>query len=331
VKMMLGELNASHVGVSPPRHFENPDDTGSLGVLFDPKHEGPGLRIASVLRGSPGDREESRLEAGDVLLSIGGVPLDKTVNVHRLLNHAANRKVLLEVASAKEPGEKREVVIRPFSLRRESRARYEAYVRENRRLASEWSGGRLAYVHIRGMGWSSFERFERELYSVAHGREGLIIDVRNNGGGWTTDMLFTILSVRPHAWTRSRGGGKGYPQGRRPFYGWSKPATALCNEASFSNAEIFSHAFKTLKRGPLVGFPTYGGVISTGSRRLLDGSWIRMPTRGWWVHPDGPDMELNGAVPDHIVPFTPEDEEAGRDPQLKKAVEVLLAQLEEGK
>ena len=128
--------------------------------------------------------------------------------------------------------------------------------------------------------------------------------------------------------TRSRGGGRGYPQGRRPFYVWTRPTATLCNEGSFSNAEIFSHAFKTLRRGPLVGRPTFGGVISTGSATLLDGSRIRVPGRGWWVWPDGPDMELHGAVPDHDVDLGPEDEVHGRDPQLRKAVDVLLKDLE---
>jgi tricorn protease len=100
----------------------------------------------------------------------------------------------------------------------------------------------------------------------------------------------------------------------------------LCNEKSFSNAEIISHAFKTLHRGTLVGMPTYGGVISTGSASLLDGTSVRMPTRGWAL-PDGTDMELHGAIPDIIVEQTPQDECANDDRQLRAAVENLLARL----
>ncbi len=328
VEMMLGELNASHLGLSVPGGAENADETGVLGVDFDPTWGGPGLKIASVLRDGPADREESRLAPGDLLLSARGVRLAPGVNLHRVLNHAAGERVRLEVASASDPDATRRVVIRPAGAREARRLRYEAYIRRCRRRVSEAGGGRLAYIHVQSMNWSSFERFERDLYAEAHDKAGLIIDVRNNGGGWTADMLLTVLAVRRHATTRSRGGRPGYPQGRRPFYAWTKPAAVLCNASSFSNAEIFSHAFKTLKRGPLVGRPTFGGVISTGGMRLLDGSWLRLPFRGWWVHPNGPDMELHGAVPDHDVPLTPSDEEAGADPQLDRAVEALLAEIE---
>jgi tricorn protease len=327
VKMMLGEINASHLGIYPPGRGGGKDETGVLGVDFDLEAPGPGLTVASVLRESPASREESRLNAGDVILTVGGVAQGASVNLYRALNQTKGQRILLTVARGGNREDVREVVIRPYSVSGEWRGRYETLIRERRERVDAWSQGRFAYLHIRGMGWHSFERFERELYSVAHGRDGLVLDVRDNGGGWTADMVLAVLSVKPHAVTQSRGGGRGYPQGRRPFYVWTKPAALLCNQWSFSNAEILSHAFKTLKRGPLVGRPTYGGVISTGGRRLLDGSWIRMPTRGWWVGPKGPDMELNGAAPDHDVPVTPTDEEKGLDPQLKKAVEVLLERL----
>jgi tricorn protease len=97
----------------------------------------------------------------------------------------------------------------------------------------------------------------------------------------------------------------------------------LCNEKSFSNAEIVSHAFKTLGRGTLVGEQTYGGVISTGGHRLVDGTYVRTPFRGWYLL-DGTDMENNGALPDLRVPQTPQAEARGEDPQLFAAVQDLL-------
>jgi tricorn protease len=97
----------------------------------------------------------------------------------------------------------------------------------------------------------------------------------------------------------------------------------LCNEKSFSNAEIIAHAFKTLKRGTLVGQTTAGGVISTGGTSLLDGTTVRIPGRAWYL-PDGTNMERHGAEPDLIVPQTPEDEVKNEDAQLKAAVEDLM-------
>jgi tricorn protease len=232
------------------------------------------------------------------------------------------------------PGEELEVipeteqlVIRPTSYWDYANLQYQAWVDENAAHVEERSDGRLGYCHIRGMGESSFHAFERDLYAVAHGKDGLVIDVRNNGGGWTADWVLAVLNVRRHAYTASRGGEPGYPQGRLIFYAWTKPATMLCNQYSFSNAEIISHAFKNLDRGPLVGMTTFGAVISTGSYGLIDGAYIRMPTRGWYTLPNGVDMENNGAVPDVLVPVTPEDEVRGRRPQLDAAIEATLEQI----
>jgi len=152
----------------------------------------------------------------------------------------------------------------------------------------------------------------------------MIIDVRFNGGGSTTDHVLTALTQPVHAITRSRGSGEGYPQDRKVYASWSKPVVIMCNEHSFSNAEIVSHAVKQIGRGRLVGMRTAGGVISTGSQRLLDGSSIRMPTRGWYLATTGEDMELNGCEPHFAFWNDPTwSSPGGEDAQLTKAVEVL--------
>ena len=171
--------------------------------------------------------------------------------------------------------------------------------------------------------WDEFQKFEREIYAQGVGKDGLVIDVRNNGGGFTADHLLTVLIAPNHARTVPRGGGIGYPGDRRVYATWDKPIVVLCNQNSFSNAEIFSHAIKNLGRGKLVGVPTAGGVISTGSKSIMDVGSIRMPFRGWYL-PNGEDMERNGAVPHHIIWPLPGELSAGKDRQLMKAVEVLL-------
>ena len=157
--------------------------------------------------------------------------------------------------------------------------------------------------------------------------EGLSGAVRNNGGGFTADHLLTVLVPPVHASTVPRGGGSGYPGDRRVYATWTKPIVVLCNERSFSNAEIFSHAIKNLKRGKLVGVPTAGGVISTASRSIMDLGTIRMPGRGWFL-PDGQDMELNGAIPDYLIWPLPGELPSGDDKQLDKAVQVLMSDVE---
>jgi tricorn protease len=143
--------------------------------------------------------------------------------------------------------------------------------------------------------------------------------------------LLTALTQPTHAITVPRGGGPGYPQDRVVYATWHKPIIVLCNQNSFSNAEIFSHAIKSLKRGQLVGVPTAGGVISTGAAQIMDVGTLRLPFRGWFLRDSGEDMELNGAVPHHIVWPAPGDLSAGRDIQLAKAVEVLLGDVKEWK
>jgi tricorn protease len=173
------------------------------------------------------------------------------------------------------------------------------------------------------MDMPSFRKFEEELYDAGAGKEGLVIDVRENGGGSTADHLLTALTQPRHAVAVPRGGGPGYPQDRTVYATWDKPIVVLCNQNSFSNAEIFSHAIKTLKRGKLVGVPTAGGVISTGGTAIMDVGFLRMPFRGWFVIDSGEDMERSGAVPDMVVWPAPGDAARGKDPQIEKAVEVL--------
>ena len=138
------------------------------------------------------------------------------------------------------------------------------------------------------------------------------------------------MCIRDSAYTVPRGADPsmqtGYPQDRLFIQRYVLPINMLCNEKSFSNAEITSHAFKNLDRGTLVGEQTYGGVISTGGTSLVDGTSIRLPFRGWYLL-DGTDMENNGAIPDLIVPQTPEDESSGTDTQLEVAIEDLMKRL----
>ena len=175
------------------------------------------------------------------------------------------------------------------------------------------------------MDWYSFREFEKAIYAEGSGKQGLVIDVRDNPGGFTTDHLLTILCQPQHAITKPRDGGVGYPQHERRVFGaWTKPIVVLCNQNSYSNSEVFSHAVKNLGRGKLVGVPTAGGVISTGGTNVFDMGELRTPFRGWYSIHTGEDYELNGAAPDHVVWPEPGEITAGKDRQLEKAVEVLL-------
>lgn len=331
---MLGQLNASHMGMygSDPEETQR-ERTGLLGVevMPDPK----GVKITRVVPRSPADRESSKLTVGEIITAVNTEPLATGENFYSRFHETANDRVLLNVIGT--DGNSREVIIRPTaSLRTEL---YEEWVAERQRLTEEYSNGQLGYIHIQGMNIPSYERFERELTASGYGKKGVIIDVRFNGGGSTTDMLMTVLNVRQHAYTIPRGAAasldrenkkfrNNYPFSERlPMPPLMKPSIAMCNENSYSNAEIFSHAYKTLDIGTLVGKPTFGAVISTGSYRLMDGYRVRMPFRAWYVKATGENMEHGPAVPDIIVENKPDGKAKGQDLQLKRSVETLLQQL----
>ncbi len=186
---------------------------------------------------------------------------------------------------------------------------------------------KLGYLHISAMNEWSFYKFEEDLFAAGAGRDGLIIDVRENGGGSTADHLLTTLTQPRHAVAVPRGGKPGYPQDRMIYATWHKPVAVLCNQNSYSNVEIFSHAIKMVGRGQLIGVRTAGGVISTGFTSIMEVAGLRLPFRGWYLPEDGQDMELNGAVPHHVLWPKPGELPAGKDTQLEKAVEVLQAEV----
>jgi tricorn protease len=325
IRLMLGELNGSHLGFTPsftPRPDRGwTETTAHLGVRFDETFAGPGLKIRDVLPAGPGEREQSRLWPGEIVEQIDGVPVGPDVDLTTILNGRLDRDITLTVRKA--GGEPRTVVVRPISYGLAASRLYEAWVRHNRELVDKLSDGKLGYLHIQGMNFPSLERFQQELYEVGYGKDGLVIDVRENGGGSTTDHLLTCLTQPVHAVTVPRNGGPGYPQDRKHFATWNKPIIVLCNQNSFSNAEIFSHAVKTLKRGRVVGVPTAGGVISTGGTTIMDLGFLRLPFRGWFVLGTGRDMELNGAVPHAILWPEPGEMPAGKDRQIERAVKML--------
>lgn len=331
---MLGQINASHMGLyrGDMRKDVQSNKTGLIGVELKPVSGG--VQVIGKLPQMPADREISKIAIGDVITAVNGTPIGSQINYYELMNETAGERVLLTVKNAS--GASREVEIRPVASN--SEARYKAWVQEKKELVDKYSDGQLGYIHIQAMGWASFERFERELSAAGYGKKGIVIDVRFNGGGWTTDHLMAILTVKQHAYTIPRGATESltnntefsayYPYSERlPLPAWTRPSIALCNESSYSNAEIFSHAYKQIGVGTLVGKPTFGAVISTSGRRLIDGSLIRLPFRAWYVKATGENMELGPAVPDIVLDNAPDERSRNEDSQLRKATEQLLKEL----
>ena len=338
VNMLFGEVDASHTGIYGGGGFSTANDPiGYLGINAVPVPGG--YEVTGVLDKSPAAHPESELLVGDVILGVNDVMLADsretapTIDLSRAMDGTRNKETILEIS---RDGKDHTMLIKPVSWSAWNGLAYQDELKRNREMVDELSEGKLGYLHIRGMNMPSVHEFEHQLYAAAHGKDGLVIDVRNNGGGWTTDVLLTSLTAPVHSSTIPRGVAwedapkEAYPRDRRLIYAWSKPIIVLANEHSFSNAEIFTHAIKNTNRGTVVGEETYGGVISTGSFTLVDGSRVRRPFRGWRL-PDGTDMEAMGAMPDIRVLRTPEDEAQGRDRQLEVAVEELGKQVQSDK
>lgn len=335
VMLLLGELDASHLGISGGRSTAGPAQAiGYLGVDVAPVPGG--FRITRVVPHSPAAAKSGGLSPGEVIVAINGQPLapasdaEPLADIRAFLVHAAGEETLLDVQN--EQGATRRVVLTPIPQSADAALRYREEVRQRAARVERLSSGRVGYLHIRAMDMASVRDFERDLFAAGGDKEGLIIDVRDNGGGSTTDILLASLTAPRHAYTAARGMDRStlppdaYPRDRRLIYAYTRPIVVLINQNSFSNAEIFAHAIRTTGRGPLVGTATFGAVISTGSATLIDGTTLRMPFRGWYL-PDGTDMENHGAQPHVPVAQTPADEVAGEDPQLEAAVRELLMRL----
>ena len=332
--LMLGELNASHMGMTPAERIEtNKDATGLLGAELIPAADG--MKVVHIIPGTAADKSVSKLNVGDVITHVNGNAVNANENFYSLLSETAGEKIVAGITDV--TGKQRELTIRPSA--NNATALYNEWVEGRKKLIEKYSGGKLGYIHIRSMDFPSFETVEREFTAAGYGKEGLVIDVRYNGGGSTTDYLMAILNYKQHAYTIPRGASNDpekdklkfreyYPTGERLVYAaWTKPSIALCNEGSYSNAEIFSHAYKTLGIGKLVGVPTNGSVISTGGRALMDGSFVRLPFRGWYTKATDKNQELAPAVPDIIVNNPPDWISKGTDNQLKAAVDELLKEI----
>jgi len=337
MNMVLGELDSSHLGFYATENSNREwaprapvaaawvEQTAHLGLRFVECGSPDGWVVRDVIPGGPADRIGFDIRPGDVVVAVDGTSVGGGIDPTTVLNGPPKRKVRV---SYRRGGGPVETVVIPSCSYSEARAKVaQEELKSKRRYVHERSGGRFGYLNIEAMNWESLWLFQHEVFSEGYGRDGLVIDVRNNYGGFTADQMLQILMGADHSRAVTRNCGAGYLFGYwgRPV--WSKPIVVLCNENTGSNGEIFSHAIKTLKRGKLVGRETGGGVIGTYDAPLLDVGSFRDAHYGWFVL-DGTDMEHHGAKPDFEVDDLPADIAKGLDRQLDKAIEVLGGEVE---
>ncbi len=317
ILMMMGELNASHLGIW--KGGGERETTGALGILYDTEYRGGGIKVKDVVPDSPASKEEADIRAGDIITHVNGKEIKAGENFYAFLRNKNDKDVMLTVL---RKGKKREVKVRPKTPWSIVRLVDKKWVQSNKEYVYKKSDNKLGYLYIASMGGSDLRKFEKDLYKEMD-KEGLIIDIRYNGGGSIHDEILNILRRTAYMYSVERGGKKEYSS----LFRWDKPTVLIINEYCYSDAEIFPAAFKELKLGKVVGVPTFGAVIGTRDIRLLDGSSFRVPGTGWFML-TGENLENTPVEPDIFVENTPEEDGSSEDHQLTKALEILLQELE---
>ncbi len=319
--MMIGHLNASHTGVSGgPNPMRAAVQTRYAG--FDAVADPSGFyKVGHIYKNGPADHDYLKIATGHFIVSIDDHDLKTNENYWRYFTIASGNKFhfMMNDKPAKEGAW--EVTIAPVAGPAFGDLQYARWVDARREMVTKASNGDIGYLHIRAMDAPSLRQFQLDL-AANRTKKALVIDQRFNGGGGIDQELLGILAGRRYQYTLNRDASieQARPQN---FYG---PMVVMENERSASDAEMFPAGFKALGLGKVVGVPSMGAVIGTGSYTLLDGSTIRTPGSGVWTN-TGQNMENYGVPPDVYIDNTPADHLKGRDAQIDKAIEVLKAEI----
>lgn len=326
---LVGELNSSHQGYTAwdDRSDNLRETMGYLGVLLDPAQLAQGrYLVTEVVKGGPLDLPENAPVAPFHLVGINGVSLaaDSTLSQHLL--GAVGKRAILHVNSEPVFDGANTVAVKPITRGAEQQLWYQRWVESQREMVERLSEGRLGFVHIRSMNSAAVRDFKHHLGNAMLGREGVVIDVRYNGGGSTAVDVLEILIKRPWL-TRQYGDRPDISENIYRSVALEKPTILMINDSSFSNAEIMAEGFRRLELGKIVGVDTPGGVIGTTRYSLIDGSSMRLPRIGAYTV-DGENLENIGRKADIFVENHPDELDQGIDRQTQAAVKALLEQLD---
>lgn len=328
VSEMQGELGTSHAYVFGGDNRPEPNyRLGHLGAEWRYDAERERYLFTHILRGDVWDEETggplaragSQVQPGEALLAINGQLLGPDLRPEELLLNQADNEVLLTVEA--QDGKQRSFSVK--TLHSDRAARYRDWVEANRQAVHSATQGKIGYLHIPDMDSFGYAEFYRGFLAELQ-RDGLIVDVRFNGGGNVSELLLEKLSNRRIAYFVPRW----QAPSAYPSYTLAGPIVALTNEYAGSDGDIFSHSFKLLKIGTLIGKRTWGGVVGINPRdSLIDGGLTTQPELATWFADVGWTLENYGTQPDIEVEYRPQDYQAGRDPQLERAIEEALSQL----
>lgn len=327
---MQGELGTSHAYEMGGDYRAEPNyRLGFLGADFAYDADASAYRITHISQGdtwtdqaSPLQQIGLNVQEGDLLLAVDGQRLTQQVAPHERLVHQADCLVQLTVAN--RDGENRRTVT-VTTLMNEQRLRYREWVERNHKTVADATAGRVGYVHIPDMGPLGYAEFHRYYFAEVH-KPGLVVDVRFNRGGHVSQLILEKLARRRVGYNVSR-----WEQPEPyPTDSIMGPIVAVTNEHAGSDGDIFSHCFKLMNIGQLIGTRTWGGVIGIWPRhQLVDLSLVTQPEYSFWFQDVGWGVENYGTDPDIHVEIPPHDWAQGKDPQLEKAIQVILKELEQ--
>jgi tricorn protease len=319
---LLGELNASHTGCRYYPSMKNADETAALGLIYDENYSGKGIKVAEVIEKGPLDNSSSLVKTGVLIEKIDGVEITENTNYFKLLNRKSSKPVLLSFYD--ETTKKRwDESMKPITLGEQNELLYQRWMRIMQDQTEKLSGGKLGYVHVRGMNDESFRVvYEKALGKYAN-KSGLIVDTRYNGGGWLHDDLATFLNGKEYI--------KFMPRerliGTEPQAKWNKVSCVLMSEGNYSDAHMFPYVYKQLAIGKLIGMPVPGTGTAVWWETLVDNSLVFGIPQVGVVGVDGKYLENNQLEPDLKVANKYEDIVNKHDTQLEKAVDELMGSL----
>jgi tricorn protease len=327
LRELHGETGSSHAGVLPPAAGGEPAlAQGLLGADVERTEDGT-WRIVRILPGessvigarSPLAAPGVTAAQGDLIVAVGGRPVDPDLGPNALLVGTANEPVELTL---RRDGADRRVVVVPLAS--EHAVRYHDLVARRRVAVRDASGGRLGYLHIPDMMARGWAEFHRDLYTEFQ-RDGLIVDVRDAQGGDAWQVVIEKLARRIIGWVVSRyEEPASYPAAPRG------PIVAIADEYASSGGDCVVQALKSYGVATVVGTRTWGGLRGVDLRyRLVDGTLVAQPKYAYWFADHGWALENHGVDPDVEVTIAPHDWAAGRDPQLDTAVRLALQALEQ--
>lgn len=321
---ILGELNVSHTGGRfRPSPAPNADRTAQLGLLLDNSGSGEGLRVKEVLAGGPFDRATSKVKAGDEITAINGQPVEGR-DLSELMNLLAGKKILVSFRG--ESGAFDEVIL-PISYAEQDNLLYDRWVKGRAAEVERLSGGRLGYVHIKGMNDASFRSVYSDILGKFNQKEGIVIDTRYNGGGRLHEDIEILFSGQ-HYFTQVI---RGREVCDMPSRRYNHPSIMLQAEGNYSNAHGTPWVYSHKKMGKLVGSAVPGTMSSVNWETLQDPSLIfGVPVIGYQL-PDGSYLENTQLEPDIHVLNNPSTVVKGEDLQLEAAVKALLEEIDAAK